>query len=83
MAPKIIAIKRLSMATDFQSGTRSQLAQGMIIINKEKKPIINKQARMIISFFSSIMVELLMHTSVHIKAIDKENYSDNYNSTIY
>ena len=53
------------------------------ILNKERKPIINKQARMIISFFSSIMVELLMHTSVHIKAIDKENYGDNYNSTVY
>ena len=39
MAPKTIAIKRLSMATDFQSGTRSQLAQGMIIINNERKQL--------------------------------------------
>jgi len=54
IAAKTIPIKRLSVATDCQSGTRPQLAQGMIIINKERNPNTNKQPRMIASFFSSI-----------------------------
>jgi len=30
------------------------LAQGMIMINRDRKPSINRQVRIIISFFSSI-----------------------------